>query len=286
MRARFTMRRALGKGLSQLLGEEEEHSSSEVAVTAISTNPRQPRKAFAEDAMAELCASVKEHGIVQPLVVRPIGDNRYELIAGERRLRAAKMAGLKRVPVVVRTASSQVSLELALIENVQREDINPIECAMAYKLLADEFGLTQDQVANKVGKSRVGVSNTLRLLRLPEDIQESIASGVITEGHAKALLMVDSPTRLRALFEKTVAEGLSVREVERMARGEARSPHAGPDQSIQEPDADWDALARRISEHFGAKIRLDRKKSGGRLSIDYFSEDELEGILEKMGIRL
>lgn len=280
------MRRALGKGLAQLLGEEDESTSTEVSVTAIVANPRQPRRSFAEEPLNELAASIKEHGIVQPLVVRPVGQNKYELIAGERRLRAAKLAGLKKVPVVVRAASAQASLEVALIENVQREDINPMECALAYRLLIDEFGLTQDQVATKVGKSRVAVANNLRLLKLPEDIQEAIADGKISEGHARALLMVESPTRLRALFERTVAEGLSVREVERMARGEARTPSPGHENHKPEVDPDWEALSRRISEHFGAKIKLDRKSTGGRLSIEYFSDDELEGILEKMGIKL
>lgn len=280
------MRRALGKGLAQLLGEEEESNSTEVSISAIVANPRQPRRTFASEPLAELSASIKEHGIVQPLIVRSVGDNKYELIAGERRLRAAKMAGLKAVPVVVRAASAQVSLELALIENVQREDINPMECAIAYKMLADEFGLTQEQVANRVGKSRAAVTNSLRLLKLPEDIQDALAEGKISEGHAKALLMIDSPAKLKALFERIIQEGLSVREVERMARGEARSPIA-PNAKSQEPiDPDWESLTRKISEHFGAKIQLQRKNTGGKLSIEYFSEDELEGILEKMGIRL
>ena len=224
--------------------------------------------------------------MLQPLVVRPVGDDRYELIAGERRLRAAKLAGLKTVPVSVRTASAQASLEIALIENVQREDINPIECAQAYRMLAEEFGLNQDQVASKVGKSRAAVSNTLRLLKLPEDVQTAIREGRMTEGHARALLMVDSPVRQRALFERIVAEGLSVREAERLARGEARPPLAPKAAERIQEDPNVGMIQSRLSEHFGAKVKIDQGRNRGRISIEYFSEDELDGILEKIGLSL
>lgn len=279
-----TMRRALGKGMSQLLGEEEDAPTTDVPVGSISPNPRQPRKDFDSDTLSELAMSIKEHGVLQPLVVRQIGESKYELIAGERRLRAAKLAGLRRVPIALRTASAQASLELAVIENVQREDINAIECAIAYRRLIDEFSLTQDQVATKVGKSRVSVANTLRLLKLPQDMQDAVSSGQITEGHARALLMVDSPSRQMSLFERAIDEELSVRELERMARGEARAPQA--DRPAPAIDPDWESLTKKISDHFGARIKIDRKKVGGRLSIEYFSDDELEGILHKMGVRL
>lgn len=281
------MRRALGKGLSQLLGEATDSAPTEVAVTSIVANPRQPRRVFDEEALAELASSIKTHGVLQPLVVRATTGNRYELIAGERRLRAAKLAGLTEVPVTVRTASAQASLEIALVENVQRQDINAIECAIAYKRLADEFNLTQDQIASKVGKSRVAVANALRLLRLPDDMQDALQRGLLTEGHARALLMVDSPARMRSLFELTISEGLSVREVERMARGEARSPK-GPEGGKGKPelDADWHALQTRLSEHLGAKVQFDKRATGGRVSVDFYSDDELEGLLEKMGFRI
>ncbi|MBS1714372.1 MAG: ParB/RepB/Spo0J family partition protein [Armatimonadetes bacterium] len=280
------MRRALGKGLTQFLDEPLEAPPADVAVEAVQPNPRQPRRHFDEEALAELAASIREHGVLQPLVVRPVGDERFELIAGERRLRAAKLAGLKTVPVSVRTASAQASLEIALIENVQREDINPIECAEAYRMLAEEFGLNQDQVAAKVGKSRAAVSNTLRLLKLSEDVQAAVQDGRITEGHARALLMVDSPVRQRALFERIVAEGLSVRETERLARGEARPPQAPKSAEERREDPNVVRIQSRLSEHFGAKVKVDHGRNRGRISIEYFSEDELEGILEKMGLVL
>lgn len=281
------MRRALGKGLSQLLGDDEDVQPSEVAVSAITANPRQPRQFFDEEALRELSASIKEHGVLQPLVVRQTGDSKYELIAGERRLRAAKLAGLKQVPVILRSASAQVSLEIALIENVQRQDINPIECGLAYRRLSDEFGLTQDQIAAKVGKSRVAVANALRLLKLPEDVQTAIQEGKITEGHGRALLMVDSPARQRVLFELCLSEDVSVRELERLARGEPRTPKA-PEAAKEVPqeDPDWTALKSRVSEHLGAMVQLARKGSGGRLVIDFYSDDELEGLLSKMGLKL
>ncbi len=281
------MRRALGKGLTQMLGETSDTPPTEVSVADIVANPRQPRQRFEDESLQELASSIKEHGLLQPLVVRALAGGRFELIAGERRLRAAKSIGLKVVPVLVRTASAQSSLEMALIENVQREDINPLDCARAYKRLSDEFGLTQEQVAARVGKSRVSVANSLRILRLPEAVQEAISEGVISEGHARALLMVDSPGRLMQLFERCVDEGLSVRELERMAKGAPRTPVGHkPESPHPEPDPDWMAVERRLSEHFGAKVNLARKGSGGRLSIDFYSEDELEGLLAKIGIRL
>lgn len=281
------MRRALGKGLSQLLGEDEDVQPSEVAVASISANPRQPRQYFEEEALKELSASIKEHGVLQPLVVRLVAEGRYELIAGERRLRAAKLAGLRQVPVVVRSAGAQASLEIALIENVQRQDINPIECGLAYRRLAEEFGLTQDQIAAKVGKSRVAVANALRLLKLPETIQTAIQEGRLTEGHGRALLMVDSPSKQRLLFELCLQEDISVRELERLARGEPRTPKgavAAKDESPEDPD--WSALRSRVSEHLGAMVKLDRKGTGGRLVVDFYSDDELEGLLSKMGLKL
>lgn len=281
----FPMRRALGKGLSQLLNEEPESSISEVSLSSIVANPRQPRQHFNEEKLSELADSIKQNGLLQPIVVRAIGASKYEIIAGERRWRAAKIAGIRTVPVVVRTANSQTTLELALVENVQREDINAIECATAYRRLAEEFGLTQEQIALKVGKSRVGITNTMRLLKLPDEMQKAIIQGVISEGHARALLMIESSAKQELIFQRMVAEGLSVRESERLARGEARVP-SGKIKAERELDPDWEAISQRISEHFHAKIHLDRKKVGGRISIDYYSDDELEGILEKMGIQL
>ncbi|MCB0826104.1 MAG: ParB/RepB/Spo0J family partition protein [Armatimonadetes bacterium] len=295
------MRRALGKGLSQLLGEEAEVAvvettetpKSTIPVDAIIANTRQPRVQFDEDALEELSASIKEFGVLQPLIVRPTGDKKYELIAGERRLRASKLAGLKEVPVVIRAASAQVSLEIALIENVQREDISAIECALAYQRLADEFDMTHDQIARRVGKSRAAIANTIRLLKLPKSIQGAVLEGVISEGHARALLMVESPVRMAELFEKIVRDGLSVREAEKYARGSdnVRTPGTTSGKSKRttsgrEIDPNWQALAAGMSEYFGSPVQLEPAEVGGKLTLEFYSDEDLQRILDILGIHL
>jgi ParB family chromosome partitioning protein len=287
------MRRALGRGLSQLLGDEAESQGrlATVPIERIRPNPRQPRKAFDADSLAELAASIREHGILQPLVVRPLGEERWELISGERRLRASRLAGLKEVPVIERSASAQVSLELAIIENVQREDISAIESAMAYRLLIEEFSLTQDEVARKVGKSRAAVANTLRLLKLPEEMQEAIAEGAISEGHARALLMADSPMLRERLFQKILREGLTVRDAERLARGEEgpkpeRAPASAKPKSSRASAPLDAALEQALSERLGAPVRLERQGPSGRVVIEFFSEEELTAIADSLGVSL
>ncbi|MES1228114.1 MAG: ParB/RepB/Spo0J family partition protein, partial [Armatimonadota bacterium] len=254
-------------------------------LTSLVRNPSQPRKRFDPDQLEELAASIKELGILQPIVVRVLEGGKYEIVAGERRFRAAGLAGLTEVPVMVKAASAQVALEMSIVENVQRADISPIECALAYRRLADEFGMQQDEIANKVGKSRVAVSNTLRLLRLPNQVQEAVADGRISEGHARALLMIESPVRLEALYQRIVEEGLSVREAERLARGgtEAR-PLSGIKAPKPKGDANWFALSESISEYFGSPSKLAKTDKGGRLVVDFYSDDELQRILDKLGI--
>lgn len=287
------MRRALGKGLSQLLADSDTNEAgiASVSVDRIRANARQPRTQFDEDALEELAASIKEFGVLQPLIVRPASDGNYELIAGERRLRASKLAGLAEVPVVVRAASAQASLEIALIENVQREDISAIECAVAYQRLAEEFDMNQGQIAQRVGKSRAAVTNTMRLLKLPTPIQEAIFEGNLSEGHARALLMVDSPVRQAHLFEKILHEGLSVREAERLARsgGDPRpagssKPSKPKAQANIEPE--WRHLAQGMSEYFGSPTKLEKAEIGGKITIDFYSDDDLQRILDILGIHL
>lgn len=285
------MRRALGKGLSQLLSDAPENEPSTVAIDRIKANTRQPRTQFDEEALQELSNSIKEFGVLQPLIVRASSDGNYELIAGERRLRASKLAGLDEVPVVIRAASAQASLEIALIENVQREDITAMECAVAYQRLAQEFDLSQEQIAQRVGKSRAAIANTMRLLKLPQPIQQAIYDGHVSEGHARALLMVDSPVRQAQLFEKIVTEGLSVRETERQARsgGEPRPAGSTAKKKPQQPkdfDPNWEALERGLSEYFGSPTHLERSEVGGKVSIDFYSDDDLQRILDILGIHL
>jgi ParB family chromosome partitioning protein len=286
------MRRALGKGLSQLLGEEAEQGSrNTVPIEAVVANRRQPRKQFSEESIAELADSIREYGVIQPLIVRPLSEGQYELIAGERRLRAAKKAGLTEVPAVVRAANSQASLEMALIENVQREDITAIECAQAYKLLMEEFDLSQDQVAKKVGKSRVSISNTLRILRLPKEVQQALSERLITEGHARAILMVEGLGPQLALLKKILDQNLSVRAAEKLAKKDEDptpvepEPEPKPRQETNE-DPNVTALQESLSVYFGSPTRVVSGDQGGKIEIDYYSDEDLQRILDILGMQL
>jgi ParB family chromosome partitioning protein len=225
----------------------------------------------------ELAASIREVGILQPLVVRPLGANRYELIAGERRFRASKLAGLKKVPVVVRTANDQASLELAIIENVQREDISPLESARAYRRLMDEFGLTQEAVAAKVGKSRVAIANTVRLVKLPSRVLEGLEKGEITEAHARALLGLPNAAMQLAVFDQILEKGLTVKQVEKLATQGAAAKAA---LRAKEADPNLQALFEEISIRLGAPTKLEANGRGGKIVIDYFSEDDLIRIVD------
>jgi ParB family chromosome partitioning protein len=281
------MRSALGKGLAQLIGEQVEPGAVEVPVDAIVPNQRQPRTVFDGEAIQELASSISAVGVIQPLIVRPLSEGKYELIAGERRLRASRLAGLATVPVVVRSATNQNSLELAIIENVQREDISPLECARAYKALMLEFGLTQEQVAEKVGKSRAAIANTLRLLKLPEEILDGLAQGKITEGHARALLSSESEHRMLAIYQKTLERNLSVRDVEAMARSEAIvRPHVRNIRPRTVADVHTRSLEDAIATRLGAPAKIIRSGEGGKLELAFFSEDDLTRICEGLGIEL
>ncbi len=275
----------LGRGLSALIPEMEaaRAPTAEVEVERILLNPQQPRSTMDVEALAELARSVKEHGVIQPLLVTEIeaedGTTAYQLIAGERRLRAAKAAGLRRVPVTVRESTPRDLLELALIENVQREDLNPLEEALAYRRLVDEFRLTQQQVADRVGRSRASVTNRLRLLELPPPVQDALAAGEISEGHARALLQVEAPEERLQLLERVVQEGLNVRQTERLARG-TRAPRTARRAPPPPPDPEIEALKDALRRSLGTKISLRRGKRGtGTLTIHFYSDEELERVL-------
>lgn len=282
------MRRALGKGLSQLIGEQADASVLNLKLSDIVPNQRQPRTHFDEEALDELAESIKEHGILQPIVVRPIAEGKYELIAGERRWRASQRAGLKEVPALVRAASAQGSLELALIENLQREDIGAMESARAYRRLIDEFGLKQDDIAQRVGKSRPSIANTLRLIKLPLEIQEGLESGAISEGHARALLAFEGAASQLAMFHKIVHDGLSVRDVERAAKPapEPATPVAPKGKKPAQSDPNWLALEEGLAVYFGSPVRLEQGQVGGKLVVDFYSDDDLQRILDVLGIHL
>jgi ParB family chromosome partitioning protein len=271
-------RRALGRGLGALIPgaapvatprSEDAHSAT---LEQITPNPYQPREVFDEAAIEELAASIRENGLLQPLLVRKV-EAGYQLIAGERRFRAAQRAGLTQVPIVVREASDTQALELALIENVQREDLNPVEEARAYRRLTDEFGLSQEDIARRVGKTRSAVTNSIRLLNLPPEVLAQVESGAITAGHARSLLGLESVAAQRDAARAVVAQHLNVRETERLIR-DRPDPVADPEQRAVESD-----LARAL----GTRVRLRHRRDGsGRIVIEYFSLDELNGLIERL----
>lgn len=274
------VRKVLGKGLVQLIGDQDDASVKEVAVESIERNPNQPRRDFDEEALEELADSVRRVGVLQPIVVRPVGHDRYELIAGERRWRAAKMAGLERVPVVVRTSDGTESLALALIENLQRQDLQPLEAASAYAVLIEKLSLTQEEVADRVGKSRSAIANALRLLRLPEEIQQGLAEGKITEGHARALLQFGTHSEMLAVYRRILDKGLTVRDVERLAQQGVRSRNSTTMRTAPSP------LERAASERLGVPVRIVRKKEGGKIEVTFYSDGDLERVLSILGVRL
>lgn len=282
-------RRALGKGLRALIdtggaGEVPETPDRILPIGRISPNPFQPRRVFRDDSLQELAESIRAHGILQPLIVRPHGDG-FQLVSGERRWRAAQIAELEEVPVLVRDLADRDMLEVALVENLQREDIGPLEAARAYLRLMQEFGLTQEEVASRVGKSRSAVANTLRLLNLEGPIQNSLAEGQITEGHARALLAIQDPERRMEAWRAMLENGATVRDAEATARAERERSGLAPRRAPIERDPNLVAVETRLRERLGTKVAIqrDRSKGKGKLTIEFYSDEELERILEILG---
>lgn len=249
----------------------------EVDVNQIVANPHQPRKQFDDERLESLAQSIKMHGIIQPLIVSKNG-NQYELIAGERRFQAAKRAGLKKVPAIVREADELQKLELAIVENVQRHDLNPIEEGKAYQKLTDEFQMNQEEIALKMGKSRSLVANKIRLLSLPVEIQSGLIGGKITEGHAKAILSVDNPEKQRALYELILKSNLTVRQVEDKTKEVSVRSH----QRHVTVDPQMKALENALVEILGTKVKISKAGDGGKIVIEYYSKEDLEALLEKL----
>jgi ParB family chromosome partitioning protein len=273
-------RRGLGRGLGALIPETAS-AVQEVDLDLIVPNPHQPRSVFEPEALAELAQSIREHGVIQPLVVSraPDGGRVYQLIAGERRLLASRQAGLSRVPVIVKEASPQALLELALVENLQREDLGALEEAAAFKRLVDDFGLTQEAVATRVGRSRSAVTNTIRLLSLPDEIQASLARNEISAGHARALLGIDDAAEQRRVWQRILQAALTVRDAEALAkRSRARLAPRGPSR----PSADVAALEEKLRSALGTKVDLVKSRRGGRLTVHFYSDEEFESILERL----
>jgi len=273
----------LGKGLDALLpGAEDQLSKSgvrQIQTDRILPNPRQPRANFHADELDELAASIREHGVIQPLIITA-GDSpgSYTLIAGERRLMAAKLIELQDVPAIIREASDQDLVELALVENVQRADLGPLETAEAYRQLTEDFGLSHEEIADRVGKNRTTVTNTLRLMKLPGDVKEALVSGKISEGHARAMLSLSSEAAQSAALKSILKLSLNVRQSEELVRKlSGEKPHkpipAPPDPEIK-------ALEEQLRQRLGTKVSLNQRSKGGTLTIHYYSAEELDSLLE------
>ena len=279
----------LGRGLNTLIPQnqksltkkidQDDHPSRivEVSVHSIVPNPHQPRTVFKEEHLESLAASIKVHGIMQPLTVTKSGENSYELIAGERRLQASKRAGLSHVPVIIRTATEQQKLELALIENIQRHNLNPIEESLAYSRLMEEFNITQEEISRRVGKKRSTVANALRLLTLNDEIQDAISEGIITAGHAKALLGLEDPVAQMAFFKKITTLGLSVRDAE---TGVRKAKVASGDKIQKSPRIV--EIESELQERLGTKTKIKEKRNGGEIVISYFSNEDLQEVLKRL----
>ena len=284
-------KRRLGRGLAALIGEMDQpvamgtsqsapvNPDRMVPIEFVGRNPRNPRRYFDESELQDLAASIRQHGIVQPVVARTIAPERYEIIAGERRWRAAQLAGFVEIPVIVRDVDDRTALEIAIVENVQRSDLNPLEEALGYDQLIAEHGYTQNDLGEIIGKSRSHVANSLRLLKLPDPVRDMLASGALSAGHARALVPTSDPV---GLAKAIVAKGLSVRDAERMAQNDIKAQsdpdHGRKEAARDEKDADTVALERTLSDSLGLDVTVSHKANGGYLRINYKTLEQLEEI--------
>jgi ParB family chromosome partitioning protein len=277
-------RPALGKGLSALIPDAPAAAAAaptEVDINLLAPGHVQPRRRMDDTALDELARSIRAHGLIQPIVVRPV-DGRYEIIAGERRWRAAQRAGLVRVPIAIRdvpAGDDRTLLQISLIENIQREDLNPIEQAAAYRRLGDQFRLTQDEIAAAVGKDRATVANTVRLLKLPEDVREQVAAGRLSMGHARALLTLDDAAAIRRLAGDTVERGYSVRQIEALVKKLMTAAAPPP---VRRSDVHTRAAEEQMRLALGTRVSIARRGKGGTVRIDFKSEDDLQRIYERI----
>ena len=299
----MSKKKALGRGLSALLSDTPETENSaevavfpsvsptttsgnmnEILVSEIETNPFQPRQYFDEVALLELSESIKVHGIIQPITVRRLAPNQFQLISGERRFQASKLAGLTSIPAYVRLADDQQMLEMALIENIQRENLNPIEIALSYQRLIFECNLKQEELGDRVGKNRSTVTNYLRLLKLPPDIQIALRDNKLSMGHARAIISVENPESQLFIFKKTLAEDLSVRKVEELARqlsaGATQNEATEKPNEPSEPSREIAQLQSRLSSHFGTKVNIKSDGQKGEIKIPFLSVTDLNRILD------
>lgn len=274
----------LGRGLDSLFAdnsvEEINSSVNKLRIMEIEPNHNQPRKDFDEKALSELAESIEQHGVLQPLVVRPLANGSYQLVAGERRWRAARIAGLTEVPVVIKELTDEEVIEIAMIENLQREDLNPLEEALGYRYMMDELKITQEQAAEKVGKSRPAVANALRLLKLPNEVQEMVKNNLISPGHARALLGFDSDDMILQTAKMIIKEDLSVRDVETLVKKSKKVPKASKKQIR---DKFFSEVELALVENLSRKVKIkEAKQDAGVLEIEFFDKDDLEGLAMKL----
>lgn len=288
---------SLGRGLGALIEDASEpvakeiiqavEATNEIGIDTIEVNPFQPRQQFDEEALQELSVSIKQLGVIQPITVRKIGENKYQLIAGERRFRAAKLAGLKKLPAYVRSADDQAMLELALVENIHRADLNAIEVAISYNRLIEECSLTQESLSDRVGKKRSTIANYLRLLKLPATIQLGIREEKLSMGHARALISIDDNDKLLDVYNHIINEGLSVREVEELVRN-IDKPKEVKEKKTSEPELskEYEDLRQHLAKHFNAPVEFKRTPKGaGKIVISFKSDEELEKIIAVLDSR-
>ncbi|GAB5045684.1 ParB/RepB/Spo0J family partition protein [Thermodesulfovibrio sp. TK110] len=269
------MKKALGKGLDALIPKKEE-TLLEIEIERIIPGESQPRTDFNEEALKELAQSIKEKGIIQPIVVSRVGDGSFRIIAGERRWRAAKLAGLEKIPAVIKDVSTLEAIEIALIENIQREDLDPVETASAFERLLKEFNITQEELSKRVGKDRATIANYLRILKLPDEVRQYLKNGTITMGHAKAILSVEDPQKQIELANMIIKKSLSVRQTEELVK---KIDKQKPPKKILPEIAD---LENKLTSELGYKVKILHKGKKGKLQIFYNSLDELDGILERI----
>ena len=279
---------ALGRGLDSLISMDDIQTNgssaiNEIEISQISPNPEQPRTTFSEEALEELASSIRELGIIQPLTLRSVGDNAYQIISGERRYRAAKMAGLHTVPAYIRTANDSELTEMALIENIQREDLNAIEIALTFKKLIEQYHLTQERLSERIGKKRATIANFLRLIRLPAEVQLGLRDKIVDMGHARALLSLDKPSLQLKLYNEIIKKGLSVRQVEALVKQWQEAEEKGDNPTVAPKrlkNSDYDMLKKHLSQAFKTKVQFYCSPSGkGKITFPFDNEAELEKLI-------
>ncbi len=279
---------ALGRGLDSLISMDDIQTNgssaiNEIEISQISPNPEQPRTTFSEEALEELASSIRELGIIQPLTLRSVGDNAYQIISGERRYRAAKMAGLHTVPAYIRTANDSELTEMALIENIQREDLNAIEIALTFKKLIEQYHLTQERLSERIGKKRATIANFLRLIRLPAEVQLGLRDKIVDMGHARALLSLDKPSLQLKLYNEIIKKGLSVRQVEALVKQWQEAEEKGDNPTVAPKrlkNSDYDMLKNHLSQAFKTKVQFSCSPSGkGKITFPFDNEAELEKLI-------